>query len=89
MELAVILLMLGVFIIFFKLLGMIFKGAFYVLSIPFIVIGSILAVVLVILFIPLAVVAGVLTVVFAPLFVLGPLLPLALVLLGIYLVVRK
>jgi hypothetical protein len=88
MELAVLLLLLGVFIIFFKLLALIFKGAFYVLSIPFIIIGSVLAVVLVILFIPLAVVAGVLTVVFAPLFVLGPLLPLVLLCFGVYLVLK-
>ena len=89
MELAVILLMLAGFIIFFKLLALIFKAGIFVLSIPLQIIGAIFAVVLVLLLVPFAVTAGILTVIFAPLFVLGALLPLLLVLFGIYLVVRK
>ncbi|MFQ5605098.1 MAG: hypothetical protein ACE5HS_17680 [bacterium] len=89
MELAVILLMLAGFIIFFKLLGWIFKAGFYVLSIPFQIVGAILAVALVLMLVPFAIVAGLLTAVFAPLFVLGPFLPLLLVLLGVYLIVKK
>jgi hypothetical protein len=89
MELAVIFLMLAAFLIFFKLLAFVFKAGFFILSIPFQIIGAILAVVLVILLLPVAVMAGFLTVILTPIFVLGPLLPLLLVLLGIYLVVKK
>lgn len=89
MELAILLLMFAGFLIFFKLLGLIFKAGIFVLSVPFQIIGAIFAVFFVLLLLPFAVVAGVLTVALAPLFVLGPFLPLLLVLFGLYLVVRK
>ncbi|MFQ5824180.1 MAG: hypothetical protein ACE5JB_09015 [bacterium] len=89
MELAVILLMLAAFLIFFKLLAVVFKTGFFILSIPFQIFGAILAVVLVVLLVPFVMMAGFLTVIFAPIFVLGPFLPLLLVILGLYLVIRK
>jgi hypothetical protein len=88
-ELAVILLLLGVFLLFFKLLAVIFKAGMFVLTIPLQIVGALLAVLLVVVLLPFALVAGVLTAVLAPLFVLGPLLPLALVFFGLYLVMRR
>ncbi len=88
-ELAVILLLLGAFLLFFKLLAVIFKAGIFVLTIPLQIVGALLAVLLVVTLLPFALVAGVLTVVLAPLFVLGPLLPLALVFFGLYLVMRR
>lgn len=89
MELAIILLMFAFFLIFFKLLAVIFKAGFFVLSIPFQIIGAIIAVFFIIMLLPFVAVAGALAVVFAPLLVIGPFLPLLLVLLGLYLVVKK
>ena len=89
MELAIILLMFAFFLIFFKLLAVIFKAGIFILSIPFQIIGAILAVCFITMMLPFVAVAGVVAFVFAPLLVIGPFLPLLLVLLGLYLVVRK
>ena len=89
MELAIILLMFAFFLIFFKLLALIFKAGIFVLSIPFQIIGAIFAVFFIMMMLPFVAVAGVVAVVFAPLLVIGPFLPLLLVLLGLYLVVKK
>jgi len=89
MELAIILLMFAFFLIFFKLLAVVFKVGLFVLSIPFQIIGAIFLVVLMMMLLPFVAVAGVLAIVFAPLLVIGPFLPLLLVLLGLYLVVKK
>ncbi|MFQ5865232.1 MAG: hypothetical protein ACE5IW_08410 [bacterium] len=89
MELAIILLLFAAFLICLKLLAVVLKTGFFILSIPFQILGAVLAVVLVLIFVPFVVVAGILTAVFAPIFVLGPFLPLLLVLLGLYLVAKK
>lgn len=89
MELAALLILFAFFLIFFKLMAVMFKAGFFVLSIPFQIIGAILAVGVVVLFLPFVAVAGVLAAVFAPLFVLGPFLPLLLILFGLYLIVKK
>jgi len=89
MELAIILLLFAFCLIFFKLLAVIFKAGVFVLSIPFQIIGALFAVCLMVMLLPFVAVAGVLAVVFAPLLIIGPFLPLVLVLLGLYLVVKK
>ncbi|MFQ5865229.1 MAG: hypothetical protein ACE5IW_08395 [bacterium] len=89
MELAIILLLFAAFLIFLKLLAVVLKTGFFILSIPFQIIAAILAVFLVLVFVPFVVVAGILTAVFAPLFIFDAFLPLLLVLLGICLVVKK
>lgn len=89
MELAVVLLLLGFALLFFKAMALIFKAGFFVLTIPLQIVGALLVLLLVILLLPFALIAGVLTAVFAPLFILGPLLPFALVLFGLYLVAKK
>lgn len=89
MELAVILLMFAAFLIFFKLLGVMFKASMFILTIPFQIIGAVFGVALILLLVPFAVLAGVITVLFAPLFVLGPFLPILLVIFGLYLIVRN
>ena len=88
MEVAILLILLGVFLIGFKLLGLVFKAGIFVLTIPFQILGALLGVFLVLLLVPFAVVAGIVAVVFAPLLVLGPFLPLLLVALGLYLIVK-
>lgn len=89
MELGVILLLLGLFLIGFKLLGLIFKASFFILSIPFQILGAILGVMLLVFLLPFATVAAVLTAILAPLFILGPLLPLLLVGFGFYLILKS
>lgn len=89
MELAVILLLFAGFLIFFKLIGLIFKAGFFVLSIPFQIVGAVFGVLFLVIFFPVILTAGVLTAVFAPLLVMGPLLPFLLVLLGLYLILKK
>ncbi|NIR48131.1 hypothetical protein GWO43_06755 [candidate division KSB1 bacterium] len=88
MDLAILLLLFAGFLIFFKIIGVVFKAGIFVLSIPFQIFGALLGVLLVILLVPFAVVAGVLTAVLAPLFILGPFLPFLLILFGLYLVFR-
>ncbi len=89
MEIGVVLLLLGLFLIGFKILGLIFKASFFILSIPFQILGSILGVIFLILLFPFAAVAGVLTIVVAPLFILGPFLPALLVFFGFYLILKS
>lgn len=88
MELAVLLLLFAAFIFFFKLMAVILKAGFFVLSIPFQIVGAVLAVALILALLPFAVVAGVVAAVFAPLLILGPLLPFLLVLFGLYLLLK-
>jgi len=88
MELAAFLILLGLFLIGFKLFALFFKAGVFVLTIPFQILGALFAVFLVILLLPFAVVTGVLAAVFAPLLILGPFLPFLLVILGIYLIVK-
>ncbi|MFQ5706100.1 MAG: hypothetical protein ACE5HO_01540 [bacterium] len=89
MEIAAVLLVLAFFLIFFKLFALLFKASLFVLSIPLQIIGALFAAGLVLLLLPVAVIAGAFAALFAPFFVLGPFLPLLLVLLGIFLVVKK
>jgi len=89
MELAVVLLLLAAFLIGFKLLAIVFKAGIFVLSLPFQLIGAVFGVVLVVLLIPFAVLGGFFAALFAPILILGPWLPLLLVLLGVYLIVRS
>ena len=89
MELAVILLLFGVFLLFFKLVAIVFKTGVFILTIPFQILGAIFGVVIFALFFPVILTAGVLTAVFAPFFIFGPFLPFLLVLFGLYLIVKK
>jgi len=88
MDLAVILLLLAFFLLGFKLLGLLFKATFFVLSIPFQIFGAILGVVIALLVLPFAAVAGFMTLLFAPFFILGSFLPFLLVGFGLYLIAR-
>ncbi len=88
MELAVVLVLLFIFLIGFKLLGIFFKAAFFLITIPFQIFGAVLGVVLVIAVFPFAALAGFLTLILAPLFIIGPLIPFFLVAFGFYLIVR-
>ncbi len=88
MEIGIILLLLGLFLVGFKILGLLFKATFFILTIPLQIIGAIIGVVLVVALAPFAAVAGFLGIIFAPLLILGPLLPLLLVGLGLYLIIR-
>lgn len=89
MEIAVILLLFAAFFIGFKLLALVFKAGVFVLTLPFQIIGAVFGVVLVLLLIPVAVLGGIFAALFAPFLILGPWLPLLLVLLGLYLVVKN
>ena len=89
MEIIAVLLLFAAFFIFFKLLAVVFKAGFFVLSIPLQIAGALLGLLLVFIFVPLAVVAALTTAILSPLFILGPFLPLLLILFGLYLLVRK
>ncbi|MFQ5650517.1 MAG: hypothetical protein ACE5IY_11295 [bacterium] len=88
MDVAVILLLLAAFLIFFKLLGVLFKAGIFVLTLPLQIIGAVLGVVVLMVLVPFAMVAGVVATVLAPLLAVGPLLPFLLILLGVYLIGR-
>ena len=89
MELAVFLILVGLFLIGFKLLALVFKAGFFVLTIPFQILGAILGALLVVFLLPFAIAGGVLAVIFAPLLVFGPLLPLLLIAFGVYLISKN
>ncbi len=83
--LVVVLIVLGAF----KLLALVFKAGFFLISIPLQIIGAIFIALLAILFFPVGIVTGLITAIFAPLLIIGPLLPFLLIGLLIYLIVRK
>ncbi len=89
MELVIALFLVAALILFFKLMAVIFKAGFFVLSIPLQIIAAVVAVVAVVALLPFAVIAGVFTVLLAPLFVLGPFLPFLLIILGLYLIAKN
>jgi len=89
MELAVVVLLFAFFLIGFKLLGLLLKATFFVLSIPFQIFGAIFGVVIALIILPFAAVAGFMTLLFAPFFILGSFLPFLLVGFGLYLITRN
>ncbi len=88
MELAVLLVLFAAFLISFKVLGLVFKAGFFLLTLPFQILGAVLGVFLLVVILPFAVVVGALTALLAPLFVLGPVIPFLLVGAGIYLLAK-
>jgi len=89
MEIVVLLFLFTAFLIGFKLLALVFKAGVFVLTLPFQIIGAVFGVVFLIMLIPLAVLTGIFASLFAPFLLLGPWLPLLLVLFGVYLIVRS
>lgn len=88
MEIVALLLLFTAFLIGFKLLALVFKAGVFVLTLPFQILGAVFGVVLVLLLIPFAVLSGLVAAFFAPFVIFGSWLPLLLVLLGVYLIVR-
>lgn len=88
MELAILLFLLAAFLIGFKVLVLLFKAIFWIVSIPFQILGTLLGLFCMVLLLPLFLVGGILTAIFTPLLVFGPLIPIVLVLLGLYLIAR-
>jgi hypothetical protein len=87
-ELAAFLILVGLCLLAFKLFALVFKAGVFVLTIPFQILGALFVAFLILLLFPFALVTGILAAVFAPLLILGPFLPLLLVALGIYLIVK-
>ncbi len=73
-----------------KVLLLIFKAGFWVLTLPLqILLGLIAAIFAIVLIIPLALLAGIFGLVLAPFALLVPLLPVLLIVGGIYLLLRS
>lgn len=88
MELIAFLFILAFVLLFMKALGLILKTGFFILSIPILLIVSFVVAVVIFSVLPLALVTGALAIVLAPIGLLAPVLPLILIGLGVYLLVR-
>ena len=88
MELAVILIILGLFILGIKIFGIVLKAGVFILSIPFIIVAGVLLTVLFFVLFPVALVAGALSFLLIPLSIFGPALPIILLALIIFALTR-
>lgn len=85
MELFVILILGFILWGFFKIFGLIFQAGLAILSIPFLIIGTLVGVLAIVLFvIPVSLFAGLAGLLVAPFALLGPLLPVLLIVGGLY-----
>ncbi len=89
MELLTIIGLVCLIIIGFKLLGWILKAGFFLISIPFQILGAVIVILVMVALIPLGVISGLLAVILVPLGFLIPLLPFFMIGFGIYLLARK
>ena len=89
MELIAFLFLFICFLVGFKVLALVFKASFFVLTIPLQIIAALIGIFCVTLFLPLAVAGGLLATIFAPILILKPLLPLLLIGAGVYLLAKN
>ena len=73
----------------FKLLGLVFKAAFFLISIPLQILAAVVIGVVLMAVLPVTLFGGLLAVILVPLGILAPLLPLALIVIGIYLLAHR
>ena len=88
MEFLGILFLIVIILGAFKLLGIIFKAGIFLISIPFQIIGAVLLAIFVAVMIPAGIVAGIIALILAPLLIFGPLLPIILLVIVIYFIVK-
>ena len=89
MEFIAFLFILAVVLLGFKVLGLVLKTGFFLLSLPILIVVSIVVAVVIFALIPVALVTGLLAVILAPIGLLAPVIPLLLIGLGIYLLVKR
>lgn len=89
MEIIAFLLTLGLIMIAFKLLGLIFRAGFFLISIPFQILAAVIVAVVLFAILPIALITGVFAVILIPLGLFAPLLPIILIGFGLYLLARR
>lgn len=87
MDILAFIFLVALFLVGFKILGLVFKAGIFLLSIPLLIVFSVVGAVLMLAVVP-AVLTGLVTVLFLPLGLLGPLLPFLLVGLGLWLILK-
>ena len=88
MELIGFLLFVVIVIGLIKVAALLFKTTFFLISIPFQIIGALLLSGLLFILIPVGFITGILSIILAPLALLIPLMPFILIAVGIYLLAR-
>ena len=89
MDLLALLLIVVLVIGAFKLLGLVFKTAFFLISIPLQIIAAVVIGVVLMALLPVTLFSGFLAMILVPLGLLAPLLPVALIVIGIALLARR
>ena len=89
MEVLAFLFLIFVLLLSFKLLALLFKTGIFILTLPLQILAALILAVVFLFLVPIGLVTGVLAVVLTPILFLGPLLPILLITLGIYLVLRR
>ncbi|RKY79274.1 hypothetical protein DRQ00_03520 [candidate division KSB1 bacterium] len=89
MEVLTLLVIGLAFLLSIKLLALLFKTGIFILALPLQIFAALILTIIFLVLVPIGVITGILTVVLSPLLFLGPLLPILLVALGIYLLLRR
>ena len=90
MEVIAVLLIILFSIIFLKILALMFHVGIFMLTLPFKLLAVLVSVLLVVfVLIPIGVVGGLVGLILLPLTILIPILPLALILMGLYFLLKK
>jgi hypothetical protein len=90
MEIIAVLLIVCFIYLFLKLFAFIFNAGIFLITLPFVIIATLLSVIVVMfVMIPLGIVAALAGLVLAPFAILGPIFPIALILLGTILLLRR
>jgi len=76
-------------LVIFKIGGLIFKAAFFLISIPLQILAALIVTVVLLAIVPITLFSGILGLILLPLGLLAPLLPLLLIGFGIYLLARR
>ena len=90
MEVIAVLLIILFSIIFLKILALLFHVGIFMLTLPFKLLAVLLSVLFVVfVLIPIGLVGGLVGLILLPLTILIPILPLALILVGLYFLLKK
>lgn len=89
MDLLAFLLLFVVILAVFKIGGILFKTAFFLISIPLQIVAALVVTILLLAIVPITLFSGLLGLILLPLGLLAPLLPLLLIGFGIYLLARR
>ncbi|MCK5148843.1 hypothetical protein KAR48_18965 [bacterium] len=86
MDILSFLVVVMIIVIAFKLLGIFFKAAFFLISIPLQILAAVIVAVVLFTLLPIA---GLLALILIPLGLLAPLLPIILIGIGVYMLAKK